>query len=75
MLWAYRTCIGRRDPVAVREQVQFSQKEWVTIEALLLPIGATDDRVDMVLSGVDTAGPDVELPAHGVTYILEWQRG
>jgi len=74
MLWAYRRCVADRAPVAVREQVQFVAKDWLTIEALLLPCGEADDRPDLVLSGVDRVEPPAKSPPNGESYILDWAR-
>ena len=75
MLWAFRTCVDTLDPVAVREPVQFTDKHWVVIEALLLPIGKTDQIVDIVFGGVAVVGSDAELPPQGTSYILDWSLG
>ena len=75
LLWAFRACIGERAPVAVREQVQFVAKEWVTIEALMLPLGDTDAEVGMVCSAVDVMAPGVAVPPHGTSFVLDWRLG
>lgn len=73
MLWAYHKCVDQRTPVAVREQVQFTAKEWIVIEALLLPLGNDVDGVTMILSGVDDVANSVEKPPEGSRYTLDWQ--
>lgn len=72
ILWAYRQCISRRAPLAVRERVQFSDRDWVTVEALMLPLGADDRRIDMVLSGVDIIPDNGDVPPDGVSYVIKW---
>jgi hypothetical protein len=71
-LWAYRTCLDRREPVAVREHVQFSPKDWITIEALLMPMG-DGDVANMVLSGVDTVPTGTVTPSAGASFVLDWR--
>jgi hypothetical protein len=75
MLWAFRTCIDGSSPVLVREEVQFTTKEWITIEALLLPIGESNAPINLVLSGVDVAAPGAQIPPKGTSYVLDWRRG
>lgn len=53
MLQTYRDTVATRSPQAVREIVQFVRKDWVTIEALLLPLSADGQAIDMVLGVVD----------------------
>lgn len=75
MLWAFRKCVADRRPVAVREKVQFVDKDWVQVEVLLLPLGKTDERVDMVMLGVDRAENGLTAPPKGASYVLNWAKG
>jgi hypothetical protein len=72
-LWAYRTCLSRLEPVAVREYVQFSDRDWVIIEALLMPLGEHAGGANMILSGVDVAPPGTDLPPRGTSFVLDWR--
>ena len=75
MLWAYRQCLDRLGPVAVREKVQFVAKDWVAVEALLMPVGEPDQPPNLVLSGVDFAAPGAALPPAGTSFVLDWRLG
>jgi hypothetical protein len=71
MLWAYRKCVDDRAPVAVREQIQFADRDWIVIEAVLLPLGSQGGRIDVILSAVDTIDPSVERPPQGTRLLLD----
>ncbi|MEH6524468.1 MAG: PAS domain-containing protein [Sneathiella sp.] len=72
MLWAFKTCTDTKAPIAVREQVQFVKKERVVVEVLVLPMGKTDDRVDMVLLCLETINSLKKAPAMGTSLMLDW---
>jgi hypothetical protein len=71
MLWAYRKCVGDQAPVAVREQIQFADRDWIVIEAVLLPLGSPGGPVDVILSAVDTIDPSVARPPQGTRLVLD----
>jgi hypothetical protein len=73
ILWGYRTCVETREPVAIREAVQFVAKDWITIEVLMLPIGDPDGTVRMVLNGLDIVADDAIKPPRGISYTLDWR--
>ncbi|USG61918.1 PAS domain-containing protein [Sneathiella marina] len=72
MLWAFKTCVHTKTPVAVREQVQFVKKERVVVEVLVLPLGETDDRVDMALVCLEIINSLEKAPAMGTSLTLDW---
>jgi len=72
MQWAFKTCTRTKAPVAVREQVQFVKKERLVIEALVLPMGEKDDRVDMILICLETIHSLEKAPAMGTSLTLDW---
>ena len=72
MLEAFRHCVAERAPVARREPIRFGDKEWLVIEALMLPLGVTDDRVVMVLSGVGTVPRNRDNAAQTRSRRLDW---
>lgn len=75
MLWAFRACADNSEPLAVREKVQFADKDWVMVEALFLPISESGDVVDILLSGVDRVGPEVSRPSQGHSFVLDLSAG
>lgn len=72
MQWAFKICARTKAPVAVREQVQFVKKKRVVIEVLVLPMGETDDRVDMALLCLETIHSPEKAPATGTSLTLDW---
>lgn len=72
MQWAFKTCLSKKAPVAVREQVQFVKKERVVVEVLILPLGSSDDQVDMILLCLETTNSPEKAPAMGTSLILDW---
>ena len=74
MLWAYRRCVATRAPVAVRERVQFIAKDWIVIEALMLPLGGTAAAVDRVLVGVDVVDDPIRDLPGDIRLELDWRR-
>jgi hypothetical protein len=73
VLWAYRRCVETRAPVAVRESVQFVDKDWIVIEVLLMPLGGADDFVGRVLGGVDTVDHPKDAPLPDRRLELDWR--
>lgn len=73
VLWAYRRCAETRAPVAVRESVQFVDKDWIVIEVMLMPLGGTNDQVDRVLAGVDTVVHPKDAPMPDRRQELDWR--
>ena len=73
ILWAYTKCVSEKQPIAVREQVQFVEKTWVTIDVALFPFGDENDNIDIVLGAVDFTAEDAELPGPKRSYILNWE--
>jgi hypothetical protein len=73
MLWAFRRCVSEKSPVAVREQVQFADKEWIIVEVLMLPLGRPDREIELILSAVDNIDTSVEKPGSDSRFILDWQ--
>jgi hypothetical protein len=49
----YHQTILRRAPVAVRQTIPFIRKDWVTLEALLMPLSDDGDGINIVFGGID----------------------
>jgi hypothetical protein len=73
--WPLRTCVDSLEPIAIRETVQFVDKNWIVVEELFLPLGKSDDTVDIVLVGVKAVDTEVEPPPPDTKYILDWTLG
>tara|TARA_R110000787_G_C13438928_1_gene446243 strand:- start:3536 stop:3955 length:420 start_codon:yes stop_codon:yes gene_type:complete len=73
ILWAYKKCVSERQPIAVREQVQFVEKTWVTIDVALFPFGDSDDNINIILGAVDLTADGAETPGLKRSYILNWE--
>ena len=73
MLWTFRTCAESRAPVAVRQKAQFPDRDWVVVEVLLVPMGNTDDVVEVIMSCLSAVDKDVKQPSADTGYILDWR--
>ncbi|MCR9212655.1 MAG: PAS domain-containing protein [Proteobacteria bacterium] len=73
MLWIFRTCSTEKAPIAVRENIQFIDKSWVLVEALAVPLGETDERVDIIMICVEVVdNPKFEHP-QDTSFLLNWR--
>jgi hypothetical protein len=52
IFWFYQQCVHRRAPVAVRQLIPFIRKDWVTLEALLMPLSDDGNQINMVFGGI-----------------------
>ncbi|MDF2365809.1 PAS domain-containing protein [Sneathiella sp.] len=73
ILWLFRNCASTKQPIAVREQIQFVDRSWVTVDVVAFPLGDTDGNMTVILSAVDLTHMDASLPSPGTTFILDWQ--
>jgi hypothetical protein len=71
---AYLQVVASREPVAVREIAQFVRKDWLRIEALLLPLGETDEQVTMILSSVGVLEKSEARFTDDTRIELDWRR-
>ncbi len=72
MLLAYRETVADGRPKAVREVVQFVQKDWVRIEVLLMPLSADGQNIDMILGAVDMIDASREIRRRAPRQVLDW---
>ncbi|WP_288904264.1 PAS domain-containing protein [uncultured Sneathiella sp.] len=73
ILWMYKKCASTRQPVAVREQIQFADKSWLNVDVAAFPMSDTDNEISTILGAVDLTKTDAKLPSPGSTFILNWQ--
>ncbi len=73
MTWSFRTCAETMAPVAARQKAQFPDRDWVTVEVLLLPLGDRDDTVEVIISGLNVLDKDATQPPPDCRYLLDWQ--
>jgi hypothetical protein len=73
MLWMYKTCAISREPVALREQIQFADKSWINIDVMALPMSDIEGEINVILTALDLSDIDAEIPALGTSFILNWQ--
>ncbi|MDP6830845.1 MAG: PAS domain-containing protein [Alphaproteobacteria bacterium] len=73
MLWTFQTCTENREPVAVRQKAQFPDRDWLLVEVLLVPMGTSDEAVDVIMSGLVAVDEDVKQPSQDIGYILDWR--
>ncbi|MAZ02908.1 MAG: hypothetical protein CMN56_07200 [Sneathiella sp.] len=73
ILWAYKKCVTEKQPIAVREQVQFVEKTWFTIDVILLPFGDSDGNINVILGALDLTAGGAETPGIKRSYILNWE--
>jgi hypothetical protein len=74
MLWTFQSCVEGREPVAVRQQAQFPNRDWVTVEVLLMPLGDRDDRVSQIISCLIALDEGGVIPPMGTSHILDWTK-
>ena len=53
MLRTYRETVADESPKAVREIVQFVDKDWIKTEVLLMPLSSDGETIDMIVGAVD----------------------
>ena len=75
VLAAYRRVVETRAPLALRRQAEIIAQDWIFGEFLLLPLGETDDRVDMILAGMAELGDNVAKPEIGQSFLIDWRLG
>lgn len=73
VVWMFKSCALSKQPIAVREQIQFVDRSWVTVDVAAFPLANTKGNITVILSVVDLTPVDAKLPAPGTTYILNWQ--
>ena len=73
MLWMFRNCAASKQPVAVREQIQFVDKSWINVDVAAFPMGNADGEITVILSAVDLSLMEAELPSPGTSFVLNWQ--
>lgn len=71
MLLTYRACVADRSPKAVRETVQFVDKDWITVEVLLVPLSPDGGDITMIFGGVDIVDEDARFDRPREE--LDWQ--
>lgn len=72
MLWIFRTCARQKSPVAVREKILFIDKSWVLVEALAVPLGESDEEVDIIMICVEVVDDPVLDHPKDISYLLDW---
>ncbi len=73
MLWIFRSCSTQKAPIAVREKIQFIDKSWVLVEALAVPLGETDEKVDIIMICVEIVDDPLLDHPRDVSYTLDWR--
>lgn len=73
LLWMYRNCVSTRQPVAVREQIQFANKSWLNVDVVAFPMSDSDNKITTILGAVDLAKTDAKLPSPGASFVLNWR--
>lgn len=59
VFWFYHETVLRRTPVAVRQTIPYIRKDWVTLEALLMPLYDDGDTINIVFGAIDIVpGPN-----------------
>jgi hypothetical protein len=59
VFWFYQQTVLRRAPLAVRQTVPYIRKDWVTLEAILMPLSDDGDRINVLFGGIDIVpGPN-----------------
>lgn len=58
VLRAYRETAADMSPKAVREIVQFVDKDWIKTEVLLMPLSSDGENIDMIVGAVDIVDKD-----------------
>ena len=74
MLTAYWEMMAARAPAAVREIVQFVRKDWIKVEALLMPLSTDGRDIDMVLGGVDVIDEAPGIKRREQRQPLDWKQ-
>jgi hypothetical protein len=72
MMWIYQECVGRKEPVAVREALTFARKDWVAVEGLLMPLFNESGDVYMIFGGIDSIAGSPPLNDPDWRVILDW---
>lgn len=74
VFWFYEQSVRQRGPIAVRQTIPFIRKDWVTLEALLMPLSDDGDRINILFGGIDI----VQGPARSETLtrriVLDWDK-
>ena len=75
LLWTFRSCVERCEPVAVRQHALFPDRDWAMVEVLLMPMGETDDSINVILSSVVPLKGEADRPMPDTSYLLDWRLG
>ena len=52
VLRTYRETVADKSPKAVREIVQFVDKDWIKTEVILMPLSSDGETIDMIVGAV-----------------------
>lgn len=72
VLRTYRETVADKSPKAVREIVQFVDKDWIKIEVLLMPLSSNGGTIDMIIGAVDIVDQDPNPGERDLREALDW---
>lgn len=72
VLRIYRETVADKSPKAVREIVQFVDKDWIKIEVLLMPLSSNGGTIDMIIGAVDIVDQDPNPGERDLREALDW---
>lgn len=72
VLRTYRETVADRSPKAVREIVQFVDKDWIKTEVLLMPLSGDGRTIDMIIGAVDIVDQDPNPRHRDRRETLDW---
>lgn len=73
ILISLSAAVESKEPYVVRRTVPYVQKDWVTVEISLFPLGDDDTRVSMILGGIDLVNIHEVPPVSEGRVILNWR--
>ena len=74
VLRTYRETVADKSPKAVREIVQFVDKDWIKTEVILMPLSSDGETIDMIVGAVDIVDEDPNLRDLDRREDLDWTR-
>lgn len=74
VLRTYRETVADKSPKAVREIVQFVDKDWIKTEVILMPLSSDGETIDMIIGAVDIVDEDPNLRDLDRREDLDWTR-